>query len=190
MEQDNSIDFVESQIRECYGRVVWTHKTHEKCADILNTRQDRLKLLQILLSALTTSGIVVTVIGNSKAVGIISAIISISLTILNAYTKKYDLGGMAQKHADAAVSIWNIRENYLSLLTDINACNLSCDEIRPLRDKLQSDLHKIYKGSPRTINKAYQLASKALNEMEEMTFNDEEIDKLLPKSLRKAEKKS
>jgi hypothetical protein len=73
----------------------------------------------------------------------------------------------------------------LSLLTDINACNLSCDEIRPLRDKLQSDLHKIYKGSPRTINKAYQLASIALNEMEEMTFSDEEIDKLLPKNLRK-----
>lgn len=190
MERNDSIDFLESQIRECYGRVVWTHKTHEKCADILNTRQDRLKLLQILLSALTTSGIVVTVIGNSKTVGVISAIISISLTILNAYAKKYDLGGMAQKHADAAVSIWNIRENYLSLLTDISACNLSCDEVRQLRDKLQSDLHKIYKGSPRTINKAYQLASKALNETEELTFSDEEIDKLLPKSLRKTKMKS
>jgi hypothetical protein len=185
MERNNPIDFLESQIRECYGRVVWTHKTHEKCADILNIRQDRLKLLQIILSAFTTSGIVVTVIGESKVVGVISAIISISLTILNAYAKKYDLGGMAQKHVDAAVSIWNIRENYLSLLTDISAFNLSCDEIRPTRDKLQSDLHKIYKGSPRTINKAYQLASKALNEMEEMTFSDEEIDKLLPKNLRK-----
>lgn len=66
MERNDSIDFLESQIRECYGRVVWTHKTHEKCADILNIRQDRLKLLQILLSALTTSGIVVTVLGEHK----------------------------------------------------------------------------------------------------------------------------
>ena len=25
---------LESQIREIYGRVVYTHKTHEKCADV------------------------------------------------------------------------------------------------------------------------------------------------------------
>lgn len=185
MEQSSPIDFIESQIRECYGRVVWTHKTHEKCADILNFRQDRLKLWQIILSAVTTSGILVAVFGDSKPAGIIAALISVSLTILNAYAKKYDLGGMAQKHADAAVSIWNIRENYLSLLTDIKACKLQCDEIRIVRDKLQTDLHKLYKGTPRTINKAYYQASKALKEMEEMTFSDEEIDKLLPKCLRK-----
>lgn len=185
MALNSPVDVIESQIRECYGRVVWTHKTQEKCADILNSRQDRLKLWQIILSAVTTSGILVSVIGDSKPAGISAAIISVSLTILNAYTKKYDLGGMAQKHADAAVSIWNIRESYLSLLTDIRACDLDCDKICAIRDKLQTDLHKVYKGTPRTINKAYQEASKALMKMEEMTFSDEEIDKLLPKSLRK-----
>lgn len=185
MEQNSPVDVLESQIRECYGRIVWTHKTQEKCADILNSRQDRLKLWQIILSAITTSGILVAVFGDSKPAGFIAALISVSLTILNAYAKKYDLGGMAQKHADAAVSLWYIRENYLSLLTDIKACNLTCEEIRPIRDKLQSDLHKLYKGSPRTINKAYEVASKALKEMEEMTFSDEEIDKLLPNCLRK-----
>lgn len=30
---DNNI--LEGQLRECYGRGVYTHKTHEKCADIL-----------------------------------------------------------------------------------------------------------------------------------------------------------
>ncbi len=45
------------QIRECYGRVVWTHKTHEKCADILNARNNRIKFWQIVFSAVTTTGI-------------------------------------------------------------------------------------------------------------------------------------
>lgn len=185
MEQNSQIEVLEAQIRECYGRVVWTHKTHEKCADILNQRNDSIKLWQIVLSALTTSGIFIAVFGENKEIGIVSAVVSLVLTILNTFMKKYDLGGIAQKHVDAAISIWNIRESYLSLLTDIHAANLTSLEIRSIRDRLQSDLHKIYKGSPRTISKAYGEASKALKEMEEMTFSNQEIDKFLPESLRK-----
>ena len=96
---------------------------------------------------------------------------------------------MAQKHAAAASSIWNIRENYFSLLTDIRAGIVNEEGIRKTRDQLQSDLHKIYKGSPRTLTKAYNEASKALKEMEELTFSDDEIDIFLPKSLRKSEGK-
>ncbi len=185
MEQNSQVKVIEAQIRECYGRVVWTHKTHEKCADLLNKKHSRIKLWQIILSALTTSGIFITVFGDSKEIGIFSAVISLILTILNTYVKKYDLGNIAQKHADAAVSIWNIRESYLSLLTDIRAECISSDEIRKVRDRLQKELHSLYKGSPRTIDKAYKEASKALKEMEEMTFSDEEIDKFLNQELKK-----
>jgi hypothetical protein len=185
MEQNSQREIIESQIRECYGRAVWTHKTHEKCADIINERDGRIKLTQIILSAITTSGIFATVLSDNKIAGFLSVASSLLLLILNTYMKKYDLGGLAQKHADAATAIWNIRESYLSLLTDIKSDVIDGEKIRQVRDKLQSDLHKIYKGSPRTIGKAYQQASKALKEMEEMTFSDEEIDKFLPKSLRK-----
>jgi hypothetical protein len=186
MEQNSQVEILEAQIRECYGRVVWTHKIQEKCADILNSQHDRIKFWQIVLSALTTSGILIAVFGELKEVGILSALVSLILTILNTYVKKYNLGSMAQKHADAAISIWNIRESYLSLLTDMRAESIGCDEVRTARDKLQGELHKLYKGSPRSFNKAYSEASKALKEMDEMTFTDQEIDKFLPKELRKA----
>ncbi|EOW9420852.1 SLATT domain-containing protein [Vibrio cholerae] len=185
MELNSQIEILESQIRECFGRVVWTHKTHEKCADILNKRQNQIKFWQILLSALTTSGVFVTVFGEYKAIGIASAFISLLLTIINTYVKKYDLGALAQKHADTAVSVWNIREKYFSLLTDIKARTIDIESIKVQRDILQAELHKHYKGSPRTISKAYIEASKALKEMEEMTFSDEEIDKFLPKPLKR-----
>lgn len=185
MEQNFQLEILEAQVRECYGRVVWTHKTQEKCADLLTKRNDRIKFWQIVLSATTTSGVFVAVFGESKELGVLTALVSLVLTIVNAYVKRYDLGGLAQKHTDAAISIWNIRESYLSLLTDIRSGQCAVADACARRDKLQSDLHKIYKGSPRTINKAYVEASKALKEMEEMTFSEEEIDKLLPKALRK-----
>jgi hypothetical protein len=186
MEQNFQVKILESQIRECFGRVAWSHKTQEKCSDILNNRNSRTKILQIVLSAITTTGIMVTVFGDQKWVGILTALISIALLALNTYLKKYDIGQIAQKHADCASSLWNIRETYLSLLTDIKAETISIDEIVKRRDKLQNELYNVYQGTPRSINKAYDEASKALKSNEELTFSDEEIDMFLPKELRKS----
>jgi hypothetical protein len=185
MEQSSQIKILEEQIRECYGRVVWSHKTHEKCADILNKRNSRIKMWQIILSAVTTSSIIFNVLGESKNAAVFAALVSVVLLILNTYFKKYDLGGLAQKHANAASSLWNIRESYLSLLTDLKAEIIDVKDICKARDNLQSNLHKVYTGSPRTINKAYNQASKALKEMEELTFSEEEIDKFLPNALKR-----
>ncbi|MCE9823107.1 SLATT domain-containing protein [Vibrio alginolyticus] len=177
------------QIRECYGRVVWTHKTHEKCADILDDKNNRIKFWQIVLSAVTTTGVFAVVFGDLPVVGYVSALVSLLLTIINAYVKKYDLGGLSQKHSDAANTLWNIRESYLSLITDMHSDIIKDDEVRKTRDFLQASLHKLYKGSPSTnVGKAYEKASEALKKNEELTFSDEEIDMFLPKSLRKTSK--
>lgn len=176
---------IEAQIRECYARSVWTTKTHEKCADILNCQLNRIKFWQIIISAVITTGILVSVFGKYPTVGILSAALSFILTIINSYLKQYDLGGLAQKHADAAIAIWNIRENYLSLLTDMSSNNLNVNDLIIRRDALQKELVDIYRGSPRTFKKAYKEATKGLKELEELTFSDEEIDKILPLPLRK-----
>lgn len=186
MEQNSQVSIIESQIRECFGRVAWSHKTQEKCADILNRRNNRIKISQIVLSAITTTGIMVSVFGDQKWVGIITALISTILLALNTYLKNYDLGQIAQKHVDCASNLWNIRETYLSLLTDIKANAITIAEIIQKRDELQSELHNIYQGAPRSISGAYDEASKALKSNEELTFSDEEIDMFLPKELRKS----
>jgi len=185
MDTDSHIDLLEAQIREIYARVVWTHKTQEKCADIILKRHVRIKITQIILSAITTTGILVAVFGENTLVGIISAVLSAALFGLNTYTKDYDLGEIAQKHTSAASDLWNVRENYLSLLTDLKINKLTIDEITKRRDELQEDLFNIYGGAPRTINKAYEEATTGLKVNEEMTFTDDEIDNLLPKDLRK-----
>jgi|SRR5665213_1725934 len=174
-----------SQLRECYGRVVYAHKAHEKCCDIFLCRLNRLKVWQIVLSAATTGTLLGALLEHGKIASIVAAGISAVLLAINAYMKNYDLGSLAQKHADTATSLWDIRECYLSLLTDAQANAISEGEVGKRRDKLQARLAAIYKGAPRTIGKAYTSAQKALQVNEDLTFSDEEIDKFLPAPLRK-----
>lgn len=182
---------LEGQLRECYGRAVYSHKTHEKCADILLDRHKKIKLWQIILSALVTAGLAAAIFdfggpANYEKCGtFVAVLLSTALLVLNAYTKDYDLGEIAQKHRQAGADLWIIREKYLSLLTDLRLHVASLDEIRLRRDQLIEDLHAIYTGAPSTDYKAYVKAQKALQELEDMTFSDEEIDAFLPKELKR-----
>ncbi|MGA3124693.1 MAG: SLATT domain-containing protein, partial [Polyangiaceae bacterium] len=162
---------LEGQLRECYGRVVYSHKTHEKCADILLARHSTIKVSQIVLSALTTAGFVSTFFDKTSAVGsVVGFAMSAMLLVLNSYTKDYDLGELAQKHKQAASEIWLVRENYLSLLTDLVSNAKPLDAIRGERDELTKALHTVYEGSPSTTHKAYRKAQDALQRHEDMTF--------------------
>ncbi|WP_261281484.1 SLATT domain-containing protein [Serratia fonticola] len=176
---------LEGQLRECYGRVVYTHKTHEKCADILLSKLSCMKNMQLVLLAITTGSFITTVIGDAKTGAIIGSILSAILLFLNSYLKDYDLGTIAQKHRQAAGDMWLIRERYLSLLTDLKMQTKSIEEIIKERDTLMFELSAIYAGAPSTNYKAYSMAQKALKELEDMTFSDEELDKFLPAELKR-----
>lgn len=182
---NKGLAYLEEQIRECYGRVVYSHKTHEKCADILLIRLSNIKIAQIVLSALSTAGFISIIFGTEEVGAIAGGLVSVALLFLNGYTKDYDLGQLAQKHRQAAADLWLIREQYLSLLTDLRSNSGSEDELREKRDHLLTELHALYSGAPSTNFKAYKKAQEALKNLEDMTFSDEEIDAFLPKSLKK-----
>lgn len=176
---------LEGQLRECYGRVVYSHKTHEKCADILLGRLSTIKLWQIALSALITGGFISTLFGSGNVGAAIGVALSTTLLVLNAYTKNYDLGELAQKHKQAANDIWLVREKYLSLLADLAMGQKPLGALQLERDKLLAELHSVYTGSPSSNYQAYKKAQEALKINEDMTFSDEEIDAFLPKELKR-----
>lgn len=180
-----SRSILEGQLRECYGRVVYSHKTHEKCADILLSDLARIKLWQIILSAITTAGFVGAVFGAGQIGAILGIIVSTALLALNSYTKDYDLGELAQKHKQAANDLWSIREKYLSLLVDLAMKEKPLEALQQQRDELVEHLHMVYSGAPSTTFQAYKKAQEALKNLEEMTFTDTEIDAFLPIELRR-----
>jgi hypothetical protein len=181
----DEVKALEEQIRECYGRVAYSHKVHEKCADIYHERLRSMKLIQIILSAITTGGLIVTLFGQNRISAVIAAITSTILLAINTYTKEHDLGERAQKHANAAGDLWSVRESYLSLLTDLVSRGGTPDRVREKRDDLQEALKNIYQAAPRTLPKAYRAAQAALQIDEELTFSEEEIDNMLPSFLRR-----
>jgi len=176
---------LEAQIRECFARVVYSHKTHEKCADLLLSKLHRIKLVQIILSAIIAGGFITIVFDSGKMGATIGVGISVVLLTLNAYVKDYNLGEMAQQHRQAASALWLIRERYLSLLADIIIMNKTVENIQMERDNLAIELQSVYKGCPSTNDNAYKKAQKALKISEEMTFSTKEIDAFLPEELKR-----
>jgi hypothetical protein len=176
---------LEGQLRECYGRVVYSHKTHEKCADILLERMARVKFWQIVLSAVLSAGFIGAALGTGRVAAILGLVLSVVLLVLNSYMKSYDFGQLAERHRDAARDLWLIRERYLSILVDLAAGTDQFDRIQARRDELLVQLHAVYRGSPSTNYSAYKKAQIALQHLEDMTFKDAEIDAFLPKELRR-----
>ena len=174
---------LESQIREAFGRVTYTQTCHEKLINRLYKINDRIKVAQIILSALTTGSFLATIISDKVIAGVIGAVFSLGLLILNTYVKNFNLVETAQEHQKASDLLWKIREEYVSLLTDFEILELK--EIMLKRDELQNRTAEVYSNSPRTDSKSYKQAQKALKTEEEQTFAEKEIDVMLPNSVRR-----
>lgn len=176
---------LEDQIRECFARVVYSHKTHEKQAERCASTLRNFKIAQIILAALTSSGIMAILFSEDFVLKLVTAVVSLISLAVSGYMKGFDPGATAQKHRDAAADLWSIRESYLSLLTDLKSGFIEDNDARELRDQLQQDLSAVYKGAPGTDAKSYAQAQEALQKLEDYTFNPGEIDKFLPPALKR-----
>jgi hypothetical protein len=176
-------DTLAGQVREMYGRVAYTHKTHEKMADAYVRRYKIIKTLEIVLSSLASGSLLVAVLGDSRIATILGAAISTVLLGFALYFKEASLGEQAQKHTVVASKLWGVREELLSLLVDMSD-GRNIEEVRSERDRINRGLEDIYKGAPRVSSAAYAAAQRALKSGDELYFSKEELDKLLPKALR------
>ncbi len=174
---------LESQIQEAYGRVLYTMTSHDKQAKDLKKKDNTVKIIQIILSALTTGSFIGSVIYDKQLASIVGAILSFVLLIFNLYAKNFKLIEEAKEHENAANMLWKVREEYVSLLVDFQ--NIEEEQIISKRDELQDRTHKIYSSTPRTNEKSYKRAQKAIKEEEEQSFSKKELNDILPEALRR-----
>ena len=80
---------LEGQLREMYGRAAYTHKTHQKMADGYVTKYKRIKLIEIVLSAATTTSLLV-ILGQEIDLNIVAALLTIIGYSLNDTIVIYD----------------------------------------------------------------------------------------------------
>ncbi len=176
-----------NQIEEQYGKLVYTYTCHLKEASILKNRLNKFNWAKIIFSALSTGGSCSTILVKTHlgvlVSAIMSAITSAILLIINTYLKGVDLEGDANIHISTSNELWKIREEYISLLTEFEI--LSSKEIVKKRDDLTCKTAIVYSFQLQTSKKAYKLAKRALKNDEEQFFTQDEINAMLPRSLRK-----
>lgn len=183
----SSRDVLIAELREAFGRVVYTHKSHEKEADINKARDEHVRIAQLVLSVGASGSTLSTLFADCAALPYISAVIATALAIVTGYAKSFEAAAHASAHSVTARRLWLVREQYLSLLADVEAEAATLEDARARRDKLQLSLAEIYESAPRTSSKAYGLAQVALKVNEELTFSDKEIDMFLPDALRRGD---
>lgn len=176
-------DKLYNQIEDAFGKLVYTYTTQIIHAGRLNKRNQWIKWAQIILSAVSTSGFIGALISNKIVLIWVGGICSIALLVLTSYLKDVDLASTYKKHLEISNYLWNIREEYISLLTDF--ANLPTDKIVQKRDELQNKTAAIYTSAPMTDNKSYARAQEALKKNEAQFFTRDELNKMLPIDLRK-----
>lgn len=177
---------LEGQLREMYGRVVYTQKSHEKMADQYVWRYKALKLAEVTLSSVSAGSLLLAVFGENHAGTVIGALLSTLLLGLLLFFKEAAMGETAQRHSEVGAKLWGMRERLLSLLVDMKG-GQPAGESRRKRDLINEQLEQIYRSAPRTNNKAYAAAQVALKSSEELFFSQAELDYLLPEALRSSQ---
>lgn len=187
----NHITLLET-IRESFGRTVYTHKTHEKMAEILASKRAFATVSEVVSVSLTASGILSLTSNDFTAVlslnvawiklfSTVLAFITLGLTLYKAFAS---LDSRIIEHQKTARELWLVREHYINLISDFTENRINAQEALNCRNELQNSCHEIYKNAPQTTTCAYKKAQKALKDNEDFTFTAKEIDCFLPKSLK------
>ena len=169
LEKDEYRKRLWSQLVETYSKVMYTYETQQQAANIKTNWHNGISIVQIVLTAVSSAGLIGVAIGQTYVAALVSSILAA-------------LSEAAARHRAAADGLWPILQDYISLLTDFE--NMDLEEIQAARRDLQSRTEKQYLNAPRTNKHAYELARKTLKNEEGQSFEKGECDRLLPVELR------
>lgn len=176
-----------AQVRESFGRVVYSHKIHEKQADLCFSKHRWQQGSLILLTAISSGTFLVAVVGllgNPVLTSLATSSIALLVTWVSLGAKAFRFAEESDAHRAIASRLWDVRESYISLIADMMADEIPDVEARTRRGDLQEVTRNAYSEAPRTTQRAFRRAQKGLKDNEEMTFTPQEIDLFLPKALR------
>ena len=171
MENDKSYRVrLKNQIKDAYGKVIYTYTAHHKLADRLEKENKYVKNAQIILTAVSSCGFFASIITNKVILTWASGIAAALSLCLNLYAKEYKIQNEVNQHRNAANALWNVKKNYVSLLVDFEV--LEDIEIQNRREALCRRVSEINNNYPATDAKSYRAAQKALQKEEEQIVAD------------------
>ena len=178
------MDDIKQSVRHTLGQVLWTHKIHEKQADIYLERFHCLKILEIIFSVAASAGIITTIFNDSYSIKIMAAVVSVIATCLAAYFSTFDLVKMADVHRKTAAEIIVARERLILLLLKIKTQKISENEAINEYEEIERLITRVYSSAPSTTEAAVKRARKAMGIHGDNEITNEEINSGLPDNLK------
>lgn len=180
---------LEDLVRNRYASVAWTHKIQEKQAEIYLRKYAVLAVINIIAASITSAGICSLIFTDQSWVKIVSALVSFVTVFITALLKAFDLQSMAKANKATATKLVVLRDEFQTLLLKIRQCDQTVAELMEDFERLQKEVHAVYQEAPATSNAAVKKAGIALAIKKDSTFSDNEIDALLPDSLKRGVQK-
>lgn len=171
-------------VRELYGRVAWTHKTHEKDREIWSRRVCLTRWVNVVLIGITSILATVGAIYNSQGAFVVTSIFGAVSTAFVVYQLSFNAEETEAKHRMVAKRLLYLRDQYLILIQEAMSGRTSIEQLQNKLESLHREASIVYEYAPDSSSKAYSAAGEALKAKEEFTFSREEIDMLLPEDLR------
>jgi SMODS and SLOG-associating 2TM effector domain family 4 len=171
-------------IRLSFGSVTASYRAHARAAERLAARAWQSKVVVMLLFCLATAATLVALTGLRQAQ--IAAAVLTGLAVL-AFAIYVSLGfeARAYAHRACAAQLWLLCEKYRALLAEVHDGLIDLADVTRRRDDLMREVQIIYEHALPADRDAYQIAREALGAGESAP-SDQEIDRLLPASLRHA----
>jgi hypothetical protein len=179
-----------SIIRQSFANCVFTHKVQEVAADFQNKKANKVKILNIVFTAIVLILLVIqTACPTALILSYIAAGITVGEVVFLIVQLTFNFEQKGVLHKNSALKFMGLRDNYRLLITDVMNESIDTQAIMAKRDNLQHQYQVICDLAPQTSGKEYTEAQKRLNKRgavsgEEFTWSDEEIDWFLPEKLR------
>jgi SMODS and SLOG-associating 2TM effector domain family 4 len=170
--------------RELYGRVVYSHKTHEKEREIWSEKVCRMNRYNIWLAGATTFFAIISATLQPVWAIYLTAVFAVLTICFVMWQSNFDPAGKEAQHRAAAKELLWIREQLLLLITECHIPDSTQKHLERCLEVITRELTAVYKFAPNTSPEAYA-AAEAMIKTGHFTFSDDEIDDMLPTDLRK-----
>jgi len=168
-------------LRLTFSQVVERHKAHMQTAQSHARWNRRLRGSEALLMGGVGIAAVGAAFGHGQVLSIVAAVLASTALIVLLVHLTFDFETSAQAHATCCTHLWQIRERYRALLSDLHDGVLDVAEARLRRDKLMDELRVIYEKTPVTQLKDHQGLRRNAESAAGSDLVDEEAELFLPK---------
>ena len=169
-------------LRLGFGQVVHHHRSHAEAAASAARWGRWLRAGETVLLTGVAMTAVASAFGRGPAYSVASAAMSSVALLLFLIHAVFNVDDAARAHLACSTRLWQMREQYRALLSDLNDGAIDHEAARERRNLLMAELGAIYEAAPPLTRRAYKVP-RTEEGPEEVALSDPEIDRFLPQSL-------